>query len=65
MDAEERELLQRCAVALEKLVEHFIPAQRKERRPATLGTAAYGEEERQRLKLREQFRKKTPEKPPR
>jgi hypothetical protein len=57
---EHREFIElvRIASALERLADHFAPVGKKERKPATLGTAAYSEEERERLRGREELRKK-------
>lgn len=51
-------ILERIAVACESLAEHFVPSPQQERKPAILGTAAYSEEERERLRLKAEFKKK-------
>jgi hypothetical protein len=57
-DGELLEVLTRIAVAAERLAEYFAPAKRKPSLPAHIGTAAYTDEERSRLKLKEELRKK-------
>ena len=48
IDAETLDTLERIAVALERLANHFAPQQQKrEPRPATLSTASYTREERE------------------
>jgi hypothetical protein len=51
-------ILTRIAVAFERMADHFAPAQ-KERKPAVLGSAAYSEEERERLQLKSELTRKT------
>ena len=60
MTPEERGLFDRAVIAIERIAEsqqrladHFAPIERKERKPATLGVAAYSEEEREQLRLRQ------------
>lgn len=61
MDAEP---LERIARALERLADHFCPeGEKRERRPATLSTATYSREEREREELRKTLRAKKPEPP--
>jgi hypothetical protein len=55
---EEFNELQRIADALTRLADHFAPRVKKERGPATLGTAAYSEEEREKLRLRDDLKSK-------
>ena len=65
MTPEERGLFDRAVIAIERiaesqqrLAEHFCPIERKERKPAVLGVAAYSEEERERLQLRDSLKRK-------
>jgi hypothetical protein len=55
---DEFELAKRIAVALERIAEHFDPTVKKERKAATLGTASYTDEERERLRGRESLQRK-------
>ena len=57
MSSDELDALRRIATALERLADHFAPIQRKERKPAILGVAAYSEEERERLQLKDALKK--------
>lgn len=61
MDAEDRALLERILAAAERLADHFAPIETKrERKPATLSTAAYTREERDRQEVRATLRGEKP-----
>jgi hypothetical protein len=57
---DEFEQVKRIADALTRLADRFAPSERRERKASHLGTAAYSEEERDRLRLLEELRAKTP-----
>jgi hypothetical protein len=61
MDADTRELLQRLVVACERIADHLAPVvENRERHPATLTTAIYDRDERERSRLGETLRRKEP-----
>lgn len=53
LNARESDDLHRIADALCRLADKYAPTVKKEHKPAIIRTAAYSEEERERLKLRE------------
>jgi hypothetical protein len=60
IDAETLEILERIAVAIERVADHLAPkAAKAVRQPATLSTATYSREERERQELRDTLHKKT------
>lgn len=62
LSQDDLDALNRIAAALERIAdagERISPKEtKKERRPATLGTAAYSEEEKEKQRLRENFKAK-------
>lgn len=57
MDATERKFAERIAVALERIADHLAPVvQDRERKPATLSTAKYTREERDKEEVRATLR---------
>lgn len=62
LDAETTSLLERLVVALERIANHFAPLEGKRQiKPATLTTAAYTREERDRLEVRAALRGEKPQ----
>jgi len=64
MDAGDSAILERIAVAVERLAEHIAPLQvTREKRPATLTSATYTREERERQQLAETLKRKEAQSP--
>lgn len=62
LDAETTSLLERLVVALERIANHIAPLEGKRQiKPATLSTAAYTREERDRLEVRATLRGEKPQ----
>jgi hypothetical protein len=53
--------LKRIATALERLADVWAPLRKQEHKPAHLGVACYSEEERERLELKDAFKRKAPQ----
>jgi hypothetical protein len=61
LDAETADLLRRGVVALERIADHLAPIEtQRERKPATLSTAKYTREEREREEVRATLRGEKP-----
>ena len=64
MDAEDRAILERLCVALERIADHFAPiAGTRERKAAVLGKATYSREERGAKEVRATLRGEKPQSP--
>jgi hypothetical protein len=58
LSQDEFDTFKRIADALGRLADKFAPIEKREHKAAVIGTAAYSEEERERLRLKDELKRK-------